>query len=68
MDLPTITELLKSGGVGALILVFWWLERRERVELQKNKDALLERTLGTLHSVSNSLDALASSLKVRGGL
>lgn len=45
-----------AGPFGTLLLmVLWWLERGDRVRLQRERDALLERVLTTMHASSASI-------------
>jgi len=66
MDLQTVLEILKTGSPFAPFLIFWWLERRERMEKDKKLEATLERTLVTLSAVAVSINSFAEILKVKG--
>lgn len=45
-----------AGPFGTLLMGFiWWLERTDRVRLQKERDALLERVLTTASSLTETV-------------
>lgn len=45
-----------AGPFGTLLmLVLWWLERVDRVRLQRERDALLERVLTTMNAGSTAI-------------
>jgi hypothetical protein len=50
-------EAAKSAGpfAGLIMLALWWLERADRVQLQRERDALLERVLTTMHASSAAI-------------
>lgn len=50
-------EAAKTAGPFAnfLLLSLWWLERTDRVRLQRERDALLERVLSAMNAGSHAL-------------
>lgn len=58
---PALTGLLaliKEGGPYALtayVIVQWWLERKERLQLQADKDALTQRAVDAINNAAGSI-------------
>lgn len=50
-------EAAKAAGTfGAMMMTaLWWLERIDRVRLQRERDALLERVLTTMQASSTAV-------------
>lgn len=58
---PELVGLIREGGtiaVAGVFAVLWWLERGERKELLKTKDAIIERVINALNNSSNSIGDL----------
>lgn len=51
-------ELARTAGpFGAVLgLVMWWLERADRIKLQRERDGLLERVLIALHGGTQAIE------------
>lgn len=50
-----IWEAAKTAGpFGTMLgLMLWWLERNDRLRLQRERDALLERVLSTANNLTD---------------
>lgn len=62
-DLPSyLLEAAKNGGIfTALFMLYqWWLERRDRVHLQRERDALLREVLTTMNTSNTSIQETIS--------
>ena len=65
-------ELLKSvwvqaGAMGILTIsgwLMWWLERKERLEILKNRLELAERFLNFMHEQKDVIEKLTEGLNV----
>lgn len=51
-------DAARSAGpfAGLIMLSLWWLERADRIRLQRERDALLERVLVTMHASSKAIE------------
>ena len=60
-NLKPVFEILSTGGpaaLSALMFVFWWLERKERQELQKQIFELATKQIESNSKLESSLIAL----------
>lgn len=50
-------EAAKNAGTfGAMIMTaLWWLERMDRIRLQRERDSLLERVLTAMHAATTAI-------------
>lgn len=49
-----------------MLLVLWWFERQERMELQKGRDALYERVLTAMSETKEALRGLRDIMRGTG--
>ena len=61
---PAVWNLVTSLGPSGVLLLFWWLERTERLELQKRYDILAERVLTGLNDTKVAVASLKELLQV----
>lgn len=59
-SLDDLWQAAKVAGPFAnmLLLVLWFLERKDRVRLQTERDALLERVINGMHAATTSIDSI----------
>jgi hypothetical protein len=63
MELGSVWEFVKTGGVGAVFALMWFLERKRANELaQENKEMAKEVTKAMIET-SNALTTLKSVLQ-----
>ncbi len=75
-EVSTLLDLLSKGGpsfIAAFCIIMWWLERRDRVRLQTERDALLERVITSqltgaqsMRDIREAIDRIPSLSARRG--
>lgn len=64
MEVPAaVWNLVTSLGPSGVILLFWWLERTERLETQRRNEALSERIITAMHDTKMALAGLKELLQ-----
>ncbi len=55
--LKAIIQAAQSAGPFATMIMatLWWLERKERLELQRERNGLLERVLVTMSGITQAV-------------
>lgn len=56
-------SIVASGPLAALLLYIWILERKERREVAKQKDDLVERILTGLNASTSALEGFQDFIK-----
>jgi hypothetical protein len=65
--LADLWQAAKVGGPAMTIMtLLWYLERTDRLRLQKERDALLERCLNALNSGNTVLEGIKDAIKELG--
>lgn len=45
MSIQEIAQLVEHIGIGGLAIALWWLERKERIELERRLEELLQSSI-----------------------
>jgi hypothetical protein len=65
--LQQFVTFFREAGLLGMMAFFWFLEFRQRLKLQNERDALLERVLVVTKSCSDAVNTLTQLLRPTGG-